>query len=164
MSIGYLDPVPSTLIRCRQTMTGCKSIRDLTSFLTTHLAIFQILQGVWELEANEIGEGIAIEIADDQSVNRSPQASDHSDMPCTVWGWCWLTLDARRRVSPPWHHILLWDVCGISSTSMNAVISRRAYPAGHLEWSTQPLTEHNKMFTSDCLKSTDRQTGLTWEQ
>ena len=75
MSIDYLDPMPSTLIRCRQ-----------TSFLTTHLAIFQILQGVWELEANEIGEGIAMEIADDQSVNRSPQASDHSDMPCTVWG------------------------------------------------------------------------------
>ena len=118
MSIDYLDPMPSTLIRYRQTMTGCKSIRDLTSFLTTHLAIFQILQGVWELEANEIGEGIAMEISYDQSVNRSPQASDHSDMPCSVWGWCWMTLDARRRVSPPWHHILLWDVCGTSSTSM----------------------------------------------
>lgn len=159
MSIDYLDPMPSTLIRCRQTMTGCKSIRDLTSFLTTHLAIFQILQGVWELEANEIGEGIAMEISDDQSVNRSPQASDHSDMPCTVWGWCWLTLDVRRRVSPPWHHILLWDVCGISSTSMNVVISRRAYPAGHLEWSTQPLTEHNKMFTSECLVENSKLTN-----
>lgn len=55
-----------------------KSIRDLTSFLTTHLDIFQILQGMWELEANEIGGGIAMEIADAQSVNRSPQASDQT--------------------------------------------------------------------------------------